>query len=263
MSPELLIGDALMEELNRQTDEYAALYRRATQECAALGTELEETRKTLATVAHDLRSPLTVVTGVTELLLEGDRLTTEQRDLLMGSQRASAHVTELTGLLVEAVRLSRRTPARVAVDMVDLVEVVASRQRLVRGSERRICLSLPAPAMRPHVLADRLMIDRMLDNLVSNAVKFSPPSGIITIAVQTVGATVRVSVADEGPGIAEDQLAAIFEAFRRGPDAEGTPGLGLGLAIVRQIADAHDAAVSVAARLGGGSVFTVTFPLLG
>jgi signal transduction histidine kinase len=102
----------------------------------------------------------------------------------------------------------------------------------------------------------------VLENLVANAVKFSPDDAVVTVGVALDDDTVAISVADEGPGIPDDEREAVFERFHRTADAAHVPGEGLGLAIVRQLVEQHGGTVAVSSTPGRGSVFTVRLPAL-
>ena len=118
-----------------------------------------------------------------------------------------------------------------------------------------------APA--PRILADRHRVDEALENLLSNALKFTPPGGSVEVAVRPADGHVRLAVADTGSGISPEDQAHVFEEFFRSREVAGTPGVGLGLSIVKAIADAHHATVGVDSAVGEGTTFGMDFPAEG
>jgi signal transduction histidine kinase len=111
------------------------------------------------------------------------------------------------------------------------------------------------------VRADPQRLRQVLQNLVDNAVKFSPASGEVRIAARTDNGSLRVDVEDQGPGVAPEDRRLIFEKFGRSGSGEGKPGTGLGLFIARSIAEAHGGTIEVAARGASGATFTLSLPL--
>ena len=111
------------------------------------------------------------------------------------------------------------------------------------------------------MLADRALIGRLLDNLLSNAVRYGREGGKIEVTVTRVGDNAEIKVSDDGIGIAQEDIPKIWDRFYRADPSRSSDGFGLGLALVRQIALLHSGSVSVESRLGDGSTFTVTLPL--
>jgi signal transduction histidine kinase len=216
----------------------------------------------ISVVSHDLRTPLTSVVGYIEMVADGDAgpLTGEQGKLLgivlRNAERLQAIVDDL--LFISQVRVGKMVLSRqelslerVAADAVDAQRPNAARNEIALGL---------AVAPSPLVLADRHRVDEMLENLLSNALKFTQPGGSVKVAVQPADGRVRLEVSDTGAGIsAEDQLH-LFEEFFRSRDMARTPGVGLGLSIVKALADAHDATLSVRSTLGEGTTFGLEFP---
>ncbi|HVZ72485.1 MAG TPA: PAS domain-containing sensor histidine kinase [Polyangia bacterium] len=221
----------------------------------------------LSIASHELRTPLTAL----RLQLDGLARSIErqpQRDLANGRLAAStgdalSQVERLTTLIERLLDISRFSEGRVTlmpedVDLVGLVRGVVSAMRepaRVAGST----LTLTAPA----ALAgrwDRMRIEQVVTNLVTNAVKFGGRKPIeLDVAAEAGGA--RVSVRDHGIGIDEQDQRRIFARFERGVSARHFGGLGLGLWVAKQIVDAHAGTISVASKPGVGSIFTMTLPL--
>ena len=256
-------GPDLLEELTRLTHEYAGLYRDALQQAAWSRSDLEDLRRTLAVVAHDMRSPLTVVAGAAELLLDDASLAPQHRDLVRRIEASAQALTTLAQDLVDAMGLKQAGLLLAPVDVVSMVEAVVARQRLVRGHADRIEVSIDvAPGPATQVLGDRARLERAIDNLLGNALKYSPQHEKVSVTVTTAAAQVEVLVADRGPGVPEEHQQSIFEAFTRAPNTAAAPGTGLGLAIVKEIADLHRGQVRLDSAEGAGARFTLVLPLL-
>ena len=220
----------------------------------------------LATVSHEMRTPLNAVVGWTNLLLnrrvDDDRVT----DALLVIERnalAQARLVEdlldLSGLAGGQARLQRRRcqPDAVIREAVDAVAPTAS--------AKGVAVRLDVPQALPELFADPDRLRQVLWNLLTNAIKFTPAFGRITVLASWTDDELVVSVADEGKGIAPEFLPHVFEAFRQGDpsSAGGSGGLGLGLMIVRRIVDAHGGRVEATSDgPGRGATFRVCLPLM-
>ncbi|MRS11835.1 MAG: hypothetical protein EG823_02025 [Actinobacteria bacterium] len=192
-------------------------------------------QEVLSLVSHDLRSPLTVVRGYLDILekpLDDTRRTTA----VESARRAATRMEGLLDDLLHATRAERVFAPRVMrpVDLPALLESVAS--SLQMGAEQTIVTSLEPDIL---VLGDSVRLEQAVTNLVGNAVKHGPPDGEIRLGLISQDGRAVVSVEDEGPGIPADQREAVFERGARGEHSAGTPGMGLGLYIVRVVAEAH------------------------
>ena len=252
----------LLNELSRLNNDYGTRHRQVMQELAATRRQVAAAHGVLGAVAHDLRTPLQTVLGFVEFLLDED-LDPHQRDLV---ERIAAAATRMSGLseeLLATVSAADEAPGT-PVDVLTLVDELVSRHRLLRpthGIEVREEVALE-PGSRPRVLGDQARLQRVLDNLVGNAVKFSPPNGSVTVSVALQGDSVLISVADEGPGIDPAEHDAVFEPFHRTAAAAAVPGTGLGLAIARQIVGRHGGTITLRSEPGLGATFTVTLPVM-
>ena len=140
----------------------------------------------------------------------------------------------------------------------EAVEVV---QDLAEAPQRELTLTVPrAPWPLPEVNGDPDLLFLAVHNLLTNAVKFTSPGDRIEVRAQEDGAAVAIEVADTGPGIPEDEIALVWEELYRGQGARGIPGSGLGLALVRAVAERHGGTVSLRSREGQGTVFTLRLP---
>ncbi len=220
----------------------------------------------LATMSHELRTPLTSVIGYSEMMLEGlgGPLTAEQREYLGIIMEKGENLLQLiTSILdiskIEAGRvrlvLSELDAAQVMRDAVATVLPLARKKGLKVGCE---------PPRIPRIHADRDKLRQCLVNLCSNAVKFTPAGGHVTVSAEALpGARVAIHVSDSGIGISEEHLERVFDVFYQvdGSSTREYGGAGLGLAIVKSFVEAHGGEVRVGSRLGEGSVFSVVLPV--
>lgn len=217
----------------------------------------------IATLSHELRTPLTVISGNLEMLGDIDHLEDDaaryHAAMTRGTQRMQRVVDDL--LLLARVSDPQHPLERVP---VDLHEVVAAIVSLVESTARTkgLVLDLQIGPGTLVVPGDATELDRLLANLVSNAVKYTPQGGAVTVSLTSHDDTAVVRISDNGLGISEEDQAGLFRAFFRttNPDALREPGTGLGLAIVATIVERHGGTIDVSSRLGEGTTFTVTLP---
>ncbi|MEY2433159.1 MAG: two-component system, OmpR family, sensor histidine kinase MprB [Acidimicrobiaceae bacterium] len=219
---------------------------------AALARARDEQSRLVADASHELRTPLTTVRTNIEFLERATTLNEAERHTLLAETRTE--LEELTDLVTEMVELAtdtRTVEPVVDVDLPDLAADIAERFR--RRSGRPIAVALGKPA---RVRAQRGLIERAVSNLVDNAIKFSDETDEVEITIDCTA----IEVADRGSGIAPDDEEKVFDRFYRADNARTRPGSGLGLSIVAQIAEAHDATVTVRARPGGGTIARFELP---
>ena len=219
-------------------------------------------------VSHELRTPMTSVKGLVENMLDGltGELTDRQTFYL---SRVRANVDRLTRMINDLLDLSRIEAGRmdlipVSLSMPELIEEVIENFRGM-ATERGLSLTMiPAPCL-PLVRGDRDKISQVLTNLVHNAIKFTPPRGIVSISVgQKDDQWVEVCVEDTGCGIPNEELQTIFERFYRSPSGpHESRGAGLGLAITKNLVDLHGGQIWVRSIEGKGTKFFITFPVAG
>jgi two-component system sensor histidine kinase MprB len=166
-----------------------------------------------------------------------------------------AQMEELSLLISDLVELSRDEHPAHAIEQIDFAEVVEHAVERVKRRAPSLTYDLH---LNPWYLeGDPAALERAVTNLLDNAAKWSPPGGTVTVSLND-GA---LQVADQGPGIAEEDLAHVFERFYRSPEARTMPGSGLGLAIVRQVAIQHGGSVGVANAPDGGAIFSMRLPV--
>nr|WP_246283696.1 HAMP domain-containing sensor histidine kinase [Nocardioides perillae] len=216
----------------------------------------------VSTVAHELRTPLSAIVGHSELALDRDGLDAGTRDALTAVQRSAGRID---GLVRDLLALSRAGDPQAEVERlpVDLRAVVDDVHDLLglAAAEQGVELVVEGDPAAV-VPGDATLLDRVVQNLVGNAVKYSPGGGRVTVSLRRGGGEVALAVADEGIGIAADELDRLFGEFYRSgdPAARAQPGTGLGLAIVERIVARHGGRVTVTSQPGRGSTFTVHLP---
>ncbi len=217
-----------------------------------------------ALVSHELRTPLTAILGYVELVLSDDTpaLPHEHARHLDVVERNARRLVRLVGDLLFAAQVEG-APLLIEPGSLDLVQLVRDAVDLARprAEEAGIALALDLNPLEP-CLGDRDRLAQVLDNLISNALKFTPPGGRVSVRLTADGGRARIDVADTGVGIPAEDLPRLFDRFYRARNVaeRAIPGLGLGLMIVRAIAEAHGGAVMVRSEIGRGTTFTVLLP---
>jgi K+-sensing histidine kinase KdpD len=222
----------------------------------------------LATVAHELRGPLTALATSSELLAEDFmHLDPEQVKSMLGAMhRRTLWLQGLVENLLCAatIREGRLQLYRQSLSMSDLIEdvhAVVDPLLAQRGQRLRVRMS----QRLPEVLADSRRLGQVLVNLILNASKFGAANTAIDVTVSVRNGAVRVAVADRGPGVPAEQAQRLFEPYYRAPATahSGKDGVGLGLSIVKSIVEAHQGHVGVETRRGGGARFWFSLPAVG
>jgi two-component system, OmpR family, sensor histidine kinase MprB len=239
-------------------DELARLTTSFNTMLGALARSQEYQRRLVADAGHELRTPLTSIRTNLDLLAQAmaepdnPRLSAEDRVELMNDVRAQ--MEELSLLISDLVELSRDERPAHAVEQIDFADIV---ERAVQRVQRRApSLTYDVQLTPWYLQGDPAALERAVTNLLDNAAKWSPPEGTVTVSLRE-GA---LQVADQGPGIADEDLPHVFERFYRSPEARTMPGSGLGLAIVRQVAENHGGRVAAAHAPGGGALLGVWLP---
>jgi signal transduction histidine kinase len=219
----------------------------------------------VATASHELRTPLTSLKGYLEMSLdpaEGPLSATREAHLRIVERNAD----RLTSLVDQLLFLARADSHPLALDRqpVDIAEILndaAETARPAAGAKNIALLIGEEPS--PQALADRPQLLRVVDNLVTNAIKFTPDGGTVRLAARSEGATAILEVTDTGAGIPAAEQPDLFKRFFRGTNAIRTalPGSGLGLAISQVIAEAHGGTIEVESTPGTGSIFRLALPL--
>lgn len=236
----------------------------SAQEAEQYRRELEEDRlrsdQFAHLVSHELRGPLTTLIGYAQLLGKGEALPLALREKAAKALLDQAkRINHIVDNLLQASRLSagRFRLERQPTDLVALVQQVVEQQQASCPSHR-LLLSTPGEPIIGQW--DAGLITLALLNLISNAVKFSPQGGDISISVRRTPAGATLTVADQGVGIAPEDLPDLFRPYHRPASSERFPGLGVGLYVVKGIIEGHGGQVTVSSAPGKGTTFTVTLP---
>ena len=239
-----------LDELSRSVDEMAERLARE-----------EHTRaRFIGKVSHELRTPLTVIKGYVYTLqrTETDPAKLHRLEVINGECERLAYLVED---LLELSR-SRAGELRVASESFPLrecVEEVVDRLRTM-ADQRSVGLDVSWSGNGALVMGDRNRVRQIFANIVTNGITHAPPQTAVHVHGDTSGGTLAVSVEDRGRGIAEDDLPRIFDEFFQASDRPESGGAGLGLAIARELVEAHGGRIDVRSALGQGTCFTVSLP---
>ncbi|HEX7677796.1 MAG TPA: CHASE2 domain-containing protein [Thermoanaerobaculia bacterium] len=209
-------------------------------------------------LAHELKTPLASMRSLTQLMGGFELTDAERKRVSSLLEHEAGKLETMVGTLLDLERLPLRDFASSS-SVIALGALVAARIDFLRASTDRTLFVSADPQLL--VRADAALIERVVDNLVGNALKYTSAPAPVTVRVARSGGDAAVIVEDRGPGIAEVDRERIFQRFVRGTTAAGTNGLGLGLSLVAEIARWHGGAAGVDAMPGGGSRFRITLPL--
>ncbi len=242
-------------------DEIARLGRAFNDMLTALDHSRRAQRRLVDDVAHELRTPMTSLRANIELLLKaGEALPDADRTALLRDLRTQSE--ELGDLVTELITLGRLDAADDPEVPLDLAAVTRGAVQRARARSRSVTIRVEAGDAPVAGRAGAL--ERVVSNLLDNAIKFGPPGGVVDVGVGTVdtgGARrAELSVADRGPGIGPEDRERVFARFYRTATARSAPGSGLGLAIVHHIVVSHGGDVAVEPRPGGGTTVRVRLP---
>ncbi len=224
--------------------------------------ELVATRANfVASVSHEMRTPLTTIGVFGESLLNGWISDEQQeREYLETIVSESARLGRLIGNVLDLSAIERGVRSY-RMELTDLRIPVEAACRAVEVAAEDKDIGLVCRANSVKTVADKDAMEQAVINLVSNSVKFSPNGSRIEVRLERIGEDARITVADDGPGIDAVNQKRIFEAFYRGPQAEGVVGAGIGLSVTRHIAAAHKGSLEVQSETGKGSRFILTVPV--
>jgi two-component system sensor histidine kinase BaeS len=214
-------------------------------------------RDMVADIAHELRTPVTILQGGTEELLDGiadpdpARLTSLHDETL----RLGRLVDDLATLAAAQAAALTLHPVP-----AELGKIAATAADALESQVTEAGLRLNLETGQAPVTADEARITQIITNLLTNAIKYTPPGGQVTLTTSTSGGNAVLTVADTGPGIPETDLPHVFERFWRGTGAQHRSGAGIGLAVAAELAGAHGGTITAASLPGGGAVFTLTLP---
>jgi two-component system sensor histidine kinase ChiS len=250
--------DGLEQEVERKT----ADLQRALVEVSRL-SELKS--QFVSEVSHELRTPLASIQGYAETLirLRGKISEAQQMDCARTISEESERLARLINNLLDLSRIEAGT-IQLERQPLNIVEVAQEAVQTLqpRAAKKTLHLTIHAGAGLPPLLADRDAIRRVLDNLIENAIKYTPSGGAVSVSFEKTDTHARINIADTGIGISEEDRAHIFDRFYRvKTPGTRTSGTGLGLSIVRSLVEEHGGDVTASSVPGQGSVFSFTLPL--
>jgi signal transduction histidine kinase/DNA-binding response OmpR family regulator len=214
----------------------------------------------VATASHELRSPLTSIKGFVELLERSDGMSERQREFVEVISMSTNRLVDLVNDLLDVARVEagRMEIHRRPVDMGEVAREVA-RMLEPRVVDKRQQLEVRVEPALPRGLADPSRVRQILTNLLTNAHLYTPEGGHLSVRVSAEPRSVRVAVADDGPGIPPEEVEQLFDRFYRGRGGAGS-GTGLGLSIVKSLVDLHGGSIEAQSRQGAGTTFVVKLP---
>jgi signal transduction histidine kinase len=247
----MFFGNLVQEARSRQ---------RAAEDARARVQRME----VLATISHDLKNALGVIQSIAALLLEGDvgPLNPDQGDFLRRIHAGTQHVITFALNLIDAARieaghlvLERKT--------ANLMDVIADALLLARSASdvKGLTLQCTVEPNLPPLRIDVMHIERVIANLLGNAIKYTPAGGTVTLSVCALNDGIALSVCDDGPGIPSHELSGLFEKYRRHSESGGIEGSGLGLFITKAIVEAHGGTVALRSMVGYGTTVTIYLPI--
>ena len=240
---------------------FAVLDRFNQSRQQAISAAAEDRRRFLRRLDHELKNPLTAIrAGLANLaeLPSGEA----RREALASVEAQALRLSRLSADLRKLAELEVRLVEHSPVDVpAMLTSVFSMAQEQPGAAERHLNLSVPqAPWPLPNVRGDPDLLLLAVHNLLDNAMKFSRPGDTLELRAFEDGAEIVIEVADTGPGIPAEEQPHVWEELYRGEAGRGIPGSGLGLALVRAIAERHNGRVSLRSRLGQGTVFSLRLP---
>jgi len=216
----------------------------------------------VSTVSHDLRSPLTTIKGFVQLLPQAGPLTPQQQEFRAKILNSVENITELIEDLLDIGKIEAGVGLEMGVCQLDAIIHKVAEDLRSQAEAKGQRLSVELPPQLPPVLGNELRLGQVVANLVSNAIKYTPDGGSISVRASNNDGQVIVSVQDTGFGIPPADQPYIFDKFYRvkSPETDGISGTGLGLAIVKSVIERHNGRVWVESEPGVGSTFTFTLP---
>jgi signal transduction histidine kinase len=276
------MDDSAIEELQRQNRDFMAILaeleekreqlERVNQKLQQSNRELNEANAKLRELAamreefltlttHDLRSPLTVISGVINFFASGrlGELSPEQKNMVAMMERNAQNLIELINDLLDASKLESGN-VKLELRPLNLHHIVNDLRETMEplAREKDIMMEEDVPIHLPHVFADQPKLRRILVNLLSNALKYTHKGGKVEISAEQIDGAVRVFVTDTGIGIAPEDIARLFDKYEqtRSRATRGEKGTGLGLYIAKQLVELHGSEINVNSEVGKGTTFS-------
>jgi heavy metal sensor kinase len=241
-----------------EIDQLAMTFNQMLDRIQTLVIEIKEMSDN---IAHDLKSPITRIRGIAEVTLTHGKFMGEYESMAASTIEECDRLLDMinTMLMISKTESGVDTLSREEIDLEGLVREACELFEPT-AEDKGVTLSVDVPS-KSHLAGDNRMIQRMLSNLLDNAIKYTPSGGTVTVSVsENDERNVVIAVKDTGIGISPNDLPRIFERFYRCDESRSKPGIGLGLSLARAIARAHGGDIMVTSRLNEGSTFAVTLP---
>ncbi|MGH9122416.1 MAG: sensor histidine kinase, partial [Acidimicrobiales bacterium] len=238
-------------------DELSRLAHAFNEMLGALGASRAQQAQLVSDAGHELRTPLTSLRTNIEVLLRVQDLPPAERTSLQAD--VTAQLTELTTLIGDVVELARQEERSLDPTESRLDEIVG--RAIERARRRAPSITFSVDLTRGSVIAQPILLERAVLNVLDNAVKWSRPEGTVEVTLTRTDRWV-LEVTDHGPGIAPEDLPRVFDRFYRAPAARSMPGSGLGLAIVLQVVTAHGGVAAIGPTQGGGTTVHIELPIV-
>lgn len=265
LEPTLPLAPAKGDEISELSNAFVEMSAQIRRQIDQLTENDRLRRELVSNISHDLRTPLSAVQGYIEtLMIKSDSMSAQDRDrYLRIAQKHTVRLGSLIGDLFELSKLDAGsvTPSLESFSLPELIQDIAQEFQL-EAERKDIALHIEVDAAAANTMGDIGLIQRVLENLVRNAIQFVPVGGEVTISIAEHPDSVTVAVSDNGPGIAEEDVPRIFDRFYRALDGEEarSDSSGLGLAIVKRILDLHNSRITVTSAINAGTRFEFDLP---
>jgi heavy metal sensor kinase len=240
-----------------EIDQLAITFNQMLDRIQTLLTEIKEMSENLA---HDLRSPITRIRGIAEVTLTNGKSLSEYESMAANTIEECDRLLDMINTML-MISKTESGVDKLSSEEIDLAGLVREACELFEppAEDKGVTLSCNLP-VRSHLVGDTRMIQRMLSNLLDNAIKYTPSGGTVTVSVSEDDTQVIISVKDTGCGISPSDLPRVFERFYRSDQSRSQSGIGLGLSLARAIARAHGGEITATSTPNQGSTFTATLP---
>jgi len=266
VTPELAVTNSNGDEIDELSKAFVDMSAQIRKQIAQLTENDRLRRELVSNISHDLRTPLTAMQGYIEtLIIKSEAMSAEERDrYLRIAQKHTVRLGTLIGDLFELSKLDATsvTPSVESFSLPELIQDIAQEFQ-IESERKNIALHVEVDEAAQDTLGDIGLIQRVLENLVRNAIQFTPEGGEVTISIAERHDSFAIAVSDSGPGISEEDVPRIFDRFYRARDGEEarSDSSGLGLAIVKRILDLHDSRIVVVSKPDAGTRFEFELPI--